>query len=308
MARLLHRLRQQAFTITVEVDPPRGPDAFGLLAQLRAFADRVDGINVADCPMANVRMGAIALGHLVQREFPVECIFHLTCRDRNLIGLQAELLGAAALGVRNVLCLRGDDPARGDQPDAAGLFQVDAAGLVHLAATLNQGRTLGGTPLESPTAFAIGVAVNPNRPDPAAEVERLRQKVAAGAHFAQSQPVWEPEQVFRFQEALAAGGLADFPILYGILPPFSHRNAAHLQRHVPGLGVPDWVVDRMAGGGRDEGIDLAAELVAAIAPHSHGIHIYPMNRARLVVGLLDRLATLGIRQTHPALALQASQP
>lgn len=312
MARLLHRLRQREFTVTVEVDPPRGPDVYGALANIRLFADRVDAINVADCPMANVRMGPIALAHLLQRELQVECIFHLTCRDRNLIGLQAELLGAAGLGVRNLLCLRGDDPSRGNQPDAAPVFQVDAVGLVRIAAALNQGRTIAGVELEAPTDFAIGVAANPGAPDLEREVARLQEKVAAGAHFAQTQPVWSVDQVERFQAALHRAGLGDFPVLYGLMPPLSHKNALYLQKNVPGLGVPDWVVDRMARGGPDEGIRLVAELAAELAPHVHGVHLYPMNRARVVNGILDYLEERGVRRTHPALgtwrsARQAAQ-
>lgn len=271
------------------------------MAEIRLFADRVDAINVADCPLASVRMGPIALSHLVQRELQVECIFHLTCRDRNLIGLQAELLGAAGLGVRNVLCLRGDDPSRGDQPDAVGVFQADAVGLARLAAALNAGHTLSGVPLEAATDFAIGVAVNPGNPDPEREVARLHEKIAAGAHFAQTQPVWDPEQVFHFQKALAAGGLEEFPILYGIMMPFSHKNAVYLQQNVPGLGVPGWVVERMQTGDKNEGVRIAGEIIAAIAPRVHGVHLYPMNRVRLVTGMLDRLETLGLRRAHPAL-------
>ncbi|BDG61032.1 methylenetetrahydrofolate reductase [Caldinitratiruptor microaerophilus] len=301
MARLLHRLQQREFTVTVEVDPPRGPDPAEAVAFVRLFADRVDAVNVADCPMASVRMSPITLAHLLQRDLQVECIFHLTCRDRNLIGLQAELLGAAGLGVRNILALRGDDPERGDQPDAAGVFQCDAAGLVAIAANLNRGYTVAGRELGGRTGFAIGVATSPASDDPAREVDRLLAKVEAGAHFAQTQPVYDPAVVERFQEHLARRGLENFPILYGIMPLKSYRNALYLARNVPGVRIPPRVLERMERGDRDEGVRIAAEVIAAIAPRVHGVHLFPMNSARLVLGLLDRMEEMGLRRSHPAL-------
>lgn len=299
MARLLHRLRQGEFTVTVEVDPPRGPNIGETLNTVRRFADRVDAVNVADCPMANVRMSPITLAHLLQRDLQIEAIFHLTCRDRNLIGLQAELLGAAGLGVRNILCLRGDDPIRGDQPDATGVFQCDAVGLVRIAATLNQGKTVAGKDLEAPTDFAIGVACNPANRDVEAEVDRLAAKIEAGAHFSQTQPIYDPADVKRFQEVLARRGLEHFPILYGILPLKSLKNALYMKNNVPGVHIPDTVLARMEAGGAREGIAVAAEVAAAVAHRVHGIHLFPMGSARAVVDLLDRLeqeAGLGRRQ------------
>lgn len=306
MARLLHRLRQHEFTVTVEIDPPRGPDVRETFAWVRRFADRVDAINVADCPMANVRMSPITLAHLIQRELQVECIFHLTARDRNLIGLQAELLGAAGLGVRNILCLRGDNPERGNQPDAVGVFQVDARGLVQVAAALNAGRTVGGHELTEGTDFAIGCACNPTAPNLDAEADRLAAKVEAGAHFAQTQPVYDPEQVLRFQAKLAERGLADFPVLYGVLPFKSLKNAIYMRDHVPGVRVPAWAIERMERGGRDEGVRIAAEVIRGFYQHVHGVHIFPMNSARLVIGLLDELEALGVRKAHPALVSLAA--
>lgn len=308
MARLLHRLRQREFTVTVEVDPPRGPDVRETVAAIRRWADRVDAINVADCPMANVRMSPITLAHLLQRELQVECIFHLTTRDRNLIGLQAELLGAAGLGVRNILCLRGDNPDRGDQPDATGVFQVDARGLVQVAAALNSGRTVAGRELTDATDFAIGCAASPAARDLDAEVDRLLAKVEAGAHFAQTQPVYDPAQVEAFQERLAARGLADFPVLYGILPFKSLKNALYIKENVPGIKVPDWALTRMEQGDRDEGIRIAADVIRGIYRAVHGVHLFPLNSGRLVTGVLDVLEELGVRQAHPALtALTAAR-
>lgn len=292
MARLLHRLRQRQFAVTVEIDPPKGADVTKTLAKVRRFADRVDAINVADCPMANVRMSPITLAHLIQRDAHVEAIFHLTCRDRNVIGLQAELLGAAGLGVRNILALRGDNPERGDHPTAAGVFERDAVGLIELAATLNQGRTVAGGQLDAPTDFAIGCAANPTAKDLEAEVSRLEAKVAAGAHFAQTQPIYDPALLERW--LAKAEGRIRIPILYGILPLKNYEFAVHLNENVPGIVVPDWAVERMRTGGEGEGMRLTAELLRAISPMIHGIHIFPMNSSERVLGVLHALDELGL--------------
>jgi 5,10-methylenetetrahydrofolate reductase len=292
MARLLHRLSRGEFTVTVEIDPPRGADVTKTLAKIRRFADRVDGINVADCPMANVRMSPITLAHLIQRDCQVEAIFHLTCRDRNIIGLQAELLGAAGLGVRNILCLRGDPPDRGDHPDARPIFEVDAVGLIRLARTLNSGQTLSGKALESPTNFAIACAANPGAADLEAEVSRLEEKIAAGAHFAQTQPIFDPRVLEQWLRKI--DGRIRLPILYGVMPLKSYDFALHLNRNVPGMKVPDWVVERMAGGGEEQGLALAAELVKEISTWGiAGIHIFPMDSSKRVLAVLDTLAEAG---------------
>ncbi|MFS8639802.1 MAG: methylenetetrahydrofolate reductase [Symbiobacteriaceae bacterium] len=294
MARFMHRLRQGAFCVTVEIDPPRGAGVAQTLERVRRFADRVDAVNVADCPMANVRMSPITLAHLLQRDGQVEAIFHLTTRDRNIIGLQAELLGAAGLGVRNILALRGDDPSQGDHPQARGVFEVDTVGLIRLAAALNRGQTLSGTPLDQGTDFAIGCACNPAAADLEAEVSRLEEKVEAGAHFAQTQPVYDPRQVERFQAKLA--GRVKIPILYGILPLRSYEFADRLNRTVPGIVIPDRILDRMRARGEEEGLRIVAELLREIGPNVHGVHIFPMNSARRAVAVLDLIDELGLRR------------
>ena len=291
MARLLNRLRQGSFAVTVEVNPPKGADVSKTLALVRRFSDRVDAVNVADCPMANVRMSPITLAHLIQRDVGVEAIFHLTCRDRNTIGLQAELLGASGLGVRNILALRGDPPTRGDHPEAHGVFEVDAVGLIDLAATLNSGQTVGGGNLDEGTDFAIGCVANPNAEDLEAEISRLEQKIAAGAHFVQTQPIFDPRAYERWAEA--TDGRVRIPILYGILPIKDAAFAVHLKENVPGMAVPDWVIDRMRAGGDGEGYRLAAELLSEIGRDIAGIHIFPMNSSKRVIGVLDALSERG---------------
>jgi 5,10-methylenetetrahydrofolate reductase len=237
MARFYNRLKQGHFTVTVEIDPPKGSDVRKTLEKVRMFSDRVDAVNVADCPMANVRMSPITLAHLIQRDVGVEAVFHLTCRDRNVSGLQAELLGAAGLGVRNILALHGDDPVRGDHPSARGVFEVDSAGLIRLASTLNRGETISGSSLDQGTDFAIGCVANPTAPDLGAEVARLEQKVAAGAHFVQTQPIYDPRSLERWLSR--TNGRIDVPILYGMLPLKDYEFACRLRQTVPGIEVPD---------------------------------------------------------------------
>ncbi|MDF2630857.1 MAG: putative 5,10-methylenetetrahydrofolate reductase [Symbiobacteriaceae bacterium] len=303
MARLLHRLRQGQFAVTVEIDPPKGASVMKTLEKVRRFADRVDAVNVADCPMANVRMSPITLAHLLQRDVQVEAIFHLTCRDRNVIGLQAELLGAAGLGVRNILALRGDPPTRGDHPDAKGVFETDAVGLIRVAHTLNQGQTVAGGKLDFGTDFAIGCAANPTAPDLELEVSRLEEKVAAGAHFVQTQPIYDALLLERWLAKIE--GRVRIPILYGILPLKNYEFAVHLNQNVPGIVVPDRVVEQMRVGGDGEGIRQTAELLRLIAPMIHGIHIFPMNSSERVLGVLAALDELGVPHGNLPLGKEA---
>lgn len=303
MARLLHRLRQGQFAVTVEIDPPKGASVMKTLEKVRRFADRVDAVNVADCPMANVRMSPITLAHLLQRDVQVEAIFHLTCRDRNVIGLQAELLGAAGLGVRNILALRGDPPSRGDHPDAKGVFETDAVGLIRVANTLNQGQTVAGGKLDWGTDFAIGCAANPTATDLELEVSRLEEKVAAGAHFVQTQPIYDALLLERWLAKIE--GRVRVPILYGILPLKNYEFALHLNQNVPGIVVPDRVVEQMRVGGEGEGLRQAAELLRQITPMIHGIHIFPMNSSERVLGVLAALDELGVPHGNLALGKEA---
>lgn len=303
MARLLNRLQQRQFAVTVEIDPPKGASVAKTLEKVRRFADRVDAVNVADCPMANVRMSPITLAHLLQRDVQVEAIFHLTCRDRNAIGLQAELLGAAGLGVRNILALKGDPPTRGDHPEARGVFEYDAVGLIRLADSLNHGQTVAGGKLDYGTDFAIGCAANPTAADLELEVSRLEEKVAAGAHFVQTQPIYDLHLLERWLAKIDRR--IRIPILYGILPLKNYEFALHLNQNVPGIVVPEQAVERMRTGGDGEGLRLTAELLGEIAPYIHGIHIFPMNSSERVLGVLAALDELGIRHGQPALRKEA---
>jgi 5,10-methylenetetrahydrofolate reductase len=281
---LRQKLEQGEFVVTVELEPPRGADPRPMLAKASLLAGLVDAVNVADSPMANLRMSPIACAHLLQQDLGVEAVFHLTCRDRNLLGLQAELLGAAALGVRNTLALTGDRPERGDHPQATGVFDVDALGLARLARMLNEGTDLTGKPLEAPTDFLIGGTTSPNARNLAAEAERLAAKAEAGITFAQTQPVFDLEQAAEFRRRTAH---LDVRVLYGILPLKSYKSAVYLNTHVPGIRIPPSILARLERGAPDEGVRLAREILAELWGKVPGVHLFPMSDPTLALKLLQ---------------------
>lgn len=286
MRGLRERLRQRQFSLTVEVDPPRGADPGPVLRQVEWLAGRVDAVNVADSPMARLRMAPIAAAYLVQRELKVETVFHLTCRDRNLLGLQAELLGASAMGVRNILCLTGDPPSRGNHPMARAVFDLDVLGLVRLAAGLNRGLDYTGAGLEGPTDLAIGVAANPCATDLEVEFSKLRAKVEAGAQFVQTQPVFSLERLHRFHEEAARFGL---PILYGVMPLKGFKSALYMRDKV-GLAIPDRVMEALEQGGREAAVEEAVTTSLAIRQMgAAGVHLFPLGGLELLAPVLSAL-------------------
>lgn len=268
-----HERRQ--FTLTVELDPPKSASPIKTQKEAMQLIDWADAVNIADCPMAKLRMSPIALAHIIQTDFHLETIFHLTCRDRNLIGLQAELLGASALGVHNILTLTGDPPSIGDHPDARPVFETDSTGLIEIARTLNSGYDMAGNPLGRPTRFYIGTTGNPAAADLEAELRRLELKKRAGAQFVQTQPVYDLRQA----EAYLAGTAAlQLPVLFGVLPLKSYKMALYLHDKVPGITIPRPLQDAMADGGRDTGIAIAADTVKALQEMgAAGVHLLPIN-------------------------------
>ena len=273
----------QTFSITLELDPPRGPSADKIINQAKELEDLIHGVNVADCPMAKLRMSPIAVARLLQEKTTLQAIFHLTCRDRNLLGLQAELLGAAGLGVRHLLALTGDTPDMGDHPDATGVFDVDGIGLIKLAHQLNQGFALDGNPLNEPTHFSIGTTANPASPDLPAEIEKLEKKVAAGATFVQTQPIFESKLAYDFLQQTK--GL-NVPILFGILPLKSATMADYLHEKVPGIEVPEAIRKRMHQEGSEAGVAIARELCSDLREFARGAHLMPLNHLATVKAIL----------------------
>ena len=282
---LREKLAQKEFVVTMEVDPPRGADPWPVFTAIHDLADQLTAVNIADSPTAKLRMSPIALASLVQDRLRLETIFHLTCRDRNLLGLQAELLGAYALGVRNILTLTGDDPNLADHPEASGIFDVDSKGLAQMAARLNQGQDYYGRALDNATDFFIGAVANPGTEDVSREAARVQEKMAHGVQFFQTQPVYSLEQVERF--SIAAN--TDMPFIYGIMPLKSVKQAQYLNAHVPGVHVPDEMVSILEKDGAAGGMEYLCNLVQQLKPHVAGIHIFPMRQYHLAEQLIEVL-------------------
>lgn len=267
------------FTVTVELDPPKSASAQVTKDQASVLKGLVDGINIADCPMANMRMSPIALAHIIQEDCGIETIFHLTCRDRNYIGLQAELLGAAGLGVHNILTLTGDEPARGDMPQAKPVYELDTCGLIQLAHTLNTGVDVNNNALGECTDFYIGAAANPGSKNQKLELEKLENKVQSGAGFIQTQPVYDIEIAKRF---LDASSQFDIPILFGLMPLRGIKMATYLTEHVPGITIPKAIMERLEKGGLEAGLEIANEQYEELRTFAAGVHIMPMNHIDVV--------------------------
>lgn len=289
MEELRSKHARGAFTITVELDPPKGASAQKTLDEAGMLADRVDGINIADCPMAKMRMSPIALAHLIKFRKNIDTIFHLTCRDRNILGLQAELLGAAALGVHNILTLTGDEPSRGDHPDAKAVFELDSMGLLTVARTLNSGYDMTGHELDAPTEFYIGTTGNPGTEDLDAEYEKLCRKKEHGAQFIQTQPIYNLERAKRFIDKIAPLGL---PVCLGLIPLKSFKMATYLHEKVPGISLTESILRRMEDGGRQAGLTIAVETLEEIRRIAQGVHIMPLNDMEVVLYLLDHISNV----------------
>jgi homocysteine S-methyltransferase len=273
----LRKLREK-FVVSVEIDPPRGINTQKVMEAARLMAKRgVDAVNIADSPLARIRMSAMALAFQIHQHFSrLEVILHYTTRDRNLMGLQSDLLGAHSLGLRNILCLTGDPPSLGDYPNATAVFDTDAPGLMRIVHGMNRGTDLAGTSIGAATSFAIGCGVNPTAEDLDAEFEYVKRKLDAGPEFVMTQPVYELRCWEPFVERLS--GLTKIPILIGILPLQSFRHAEFLHNEVPGIHVPDWIRARMHEAGNEGqrvGVELARDLLGACRSMANGVYLMP---------------------------------
>ena len=275
-SRMANALAHGGFTVSVELVPPRGFDADGLVAQARKLRIHgVDLVNIPDGPRASARMSALAAALLVQQQVGIETILHYACRDRNLLGMQSDLLGAHSMGVRNLLVITGDPTTVGDYPDATAVFDVDSIGLTNVVSRLNRGLDIGGQLIGRPTAFHIGVAANPGALNLDEEVRRFEYKVEAGAEFAITQPVFDADELSAFLERIAR---VRIPIVAGIMPLESLRHAEYMANEVPGVRVPPRVIDRMrqadgSGDAAAEGLAIASEVASAIRPSVQGMQI-----------------------------------
>lgn len=287
-------LAARQFAVTVEVVPPASGDPSLLLAEVRPLIGLADAVNLTDGPSARVHMSALAAAALLARE-GLEPVLQLTCRDRNRIALQADLLGAAALGIRNLLLLRGDDPGAGDQPAAKPVFDFETRDLLSAAAAMrDSGRLLSGTELRGAKPdFFLGVGDVPLDPPPGWEPKSLKSKVEAGAQFVQTQFCMDMGIVRRYVAALQAGGLADrIGLLIGIAPLGSARSALWIRKHLYGAIIPDAIVARLeaASDPKVEGEAICLDLLQELAsiPGVAGAHVMPIANAAIVPGILRR--------------------
>lgn len=276
-SRLGAKLAAGTFVTSVEIVPPRGVDTTKLEADAAALARAgVDAINVPDGPRAQSRMGAIATSLVIERH-GIEAVTHYACRDRNLLGMLSDLLGASALGLRNMLLITGDPPKMGPYPDATAVFDIDAIGLTNLVSQLNRGLDPGKNPIGEPTRFVIGVGVNPVAIDAGHELKRFHWKVEAGAEYAITQPVFDPQQLEVFLDSIRD---LRIPVIAGIWPLVSARNAEFLANEVPGVSVPPAVLDRMRRASDKskehavaEGIAIAREMLERVREQVQGVQV-----------------------------------
>jgi homocysteine S-methyltransferase len=277
-SRFSAKIAKGEMVTSVEIVPPRGVDASKMLSDVAALKrEGVDAVNVPDGPRAQSRMGAVMTSLLIEQQVGIETVTHYCCRDRNLLGMLSDLLGASAMGLRNLLVITGDPPKMGPYPDATAVFDIDSIGLTNLVRNLNHGLDPGGNPIGAPTRYAIGVGVNPAAVDPALELKRFEFKVEAGAEYAITQPVFDVAQLERFLGQIEH---VRIPIIAGIWPLVSVRNAEFLANEVPGVVVPDTVIRRMRRANERskehavaEGITIAREMLACVTSAVQGVQV-----------------------------------
>lgn len=291
-SRLARRLNDRHFVTFVELIAPRGVTADREIESARKmFFSGIDVINIPDGPRASARMSALSLAVQIQREVGIETVLHYACRDRNVIGIQSDILGAHALGLRNILAITGDPPKLGNYPDATAVFDVDAIGLVNILNRLNHGLDIAGNPIGTPTAMHIGVGVNPGAINLDQELRRLDWKVEAGAEFIVTQPVFDLTVFERFQKRSEQFNL---PLIAGLWPLASLRNAEFMNNEVPGCDVPDVLMNRLRkhrdskDASRMEGIAIARETLEVIKDMISGVQLSaPFGRVETVTEILD---------------------
>jgi homocysteine S-methyltransferase len=305
---LLRSLRAGRYVISVEIDPPRSIRIDRTIEAARLLRDAgVDLVNISDSAMARVRMGAMAVAFGIQHDLDLECLVHFTTRDRNLMAIESELLGAHALGVRNILALTGDPPRIGDYPTGSGVWDVDSIGLIEVLNRLNRAEDQAGSPIGQPAGFTIACALDPTAADQVTEWERLERKLAAGADLVMTQPLYGIEQVeAMLTEAHRRFGPSGFPVpvLLGILPLQSSRHAEFLHNEVPGITIPDETRAAMQAAGdrgAEVGLDESLALLETVGGAVHGTYIMPS------FGRYEQCAEL-VRRIRSRLSVAAAAP
>ncbi|HEY4054602.1 MAG TPA: bifunctional homocysteine S-methyltransferase/methylenetetrahydrofolate reductase [Terriglobales bacterium] len=295
-SRLGAKIARREFVTMVEIVPPKGINIQKELEGAHFLKSvGVDGINIPDSPRASARMSNQALSTLLQQQAGIEAILHYTCRDRNVLCIQSDLLGAAAVGIRNLICITGDPPKMGGYPDATAVFDVDAIGLVNIVHNLNRGLDIGGNPIGTGTGFVIGVGANPGVLNLDEEVRRFEYKVEAGAEYAVTQPVFDLSLLEKFLRRIES---ARIPVVAGIWPLVSARNAEFMKNELR-VSVPDSILERMnrasnPEAARHEGVAIAREMLIAVREMVQGAQISaPQGRYSSAVDVLEALGSSG---------------
>lgn len=279
------------FVVLVELDSPRGTDPSKVIAGAKYLKENgVDAINVADSPRATARMHNIPMCELIQQQVGIETVLHVCCRDRNLIALQSDLIGAYALGIKNLCIITGDPPKLGDYPDCTAVYDVDSIGLARITNLLNHGMDMAGNPILPPTKLLIGVGADPGSVNFEREITRFQQKVEAGAEYVMTQPVYDIKTLEYFLNRVAKLNIK-IPVIIGIIPLRSYKNAEFLHNEVPGMQIPEAIRERMRLAGENgamEGIKIAQESLKEAKQMVQGVYMMPpFNRVDLAVEVLQ---------------------
>jgi homocysteine S-methyltransferase len=290
---LAARIAAGRFVCSVEMSPPKSPDPSKVLARIAQLREAgVDAVNIPDGPRASARMGSAALAQLAARETGIDVILHYCCRDRNLLGMQSDLLGFGALGLKNILIITGDPPKMGEYPDATAVFDVDSIGLMQIANRLNHAQDLVGNPIDQPTSLHLGCGANPGAVNMDEELRRFEYKVEAGAEYVMTQPVYDPSVLERWVRRTEH---CRIPLLVGILPLRNLRNAEFLTNEVPGMAVPEPILRRLAAAPSPEdarrvGTEVAREALMESLPLSQGVYVMtPFNSVKAALDVLEVL-------------------
>jgi len=290
---LARKLCSGDFVTSVEIVPPRGCDPTKVLESVRFLKENgIDAINIPYGPRALSRMSAQHLSVLIRQQVGIEPILHYACRDRNLLGMMSDMLGLYAMGIRNLLIITGDPPKMGDYPDATAVFDIDSIGLINMVNQLNQGSDMGGNSIGMPTGYLIGVGLNPSATDPEKEMSRFEWKVKAGADYAITQPVFDYRILLEFLDKIKP---VKIPIIAGIWPLISLRNAEFMNNEMPGTSVPDEIMERMRASktkqdAMAEGIQIAREILAKIKDHVQGVQVSaPFGKVKYALEVLRDL-------------------
>jgi homocysteine S-methyltransferase len=291
-SRLAAKILRGEKVTSVELLPPKTIDMTKTMERVQLCHDRgVDCINIPDGPRASARVSPMVTSMQILQQVGIEPVLHYCCRDRNLIGMQSDLLGGYVAGLRNFLIITGDPPKLGDYPDATGVFDVDSIGLTLVAHNLNNGRDIGGNPVDPPTGIFIGVGANPGALDLDQEVDRYFKKIDAGAEYAVTQPIFDPGALFRFLDRVETYRKV-IPVVAGVWPLVSYKNAEFMRNEVPGVIVPDWIMERMSRcttkeDGIKMGVEIAQETCAGIANRVAGFQVSaPLGRVEIALQVL----------------------